>query len=302
MTVAEFRRFVKATGYVTFAERPLDPADYPDADPDAPRARLAGVPPHARAGAARRRPHWWAYVPGAELASPRGTRQRRSTAASATRSSTSPARTRRPTPPGPARSCRPRPSGSTPPGAGSRARLRLGRRGRAARPDDGQHLAGRVPVAEPAARRVERHVAGRAVPAERLRALRHGRQRLGVDDRLRTRPPPRRAAHACCAPHNPRVNSPDASYEPASPASTSRAASSRAARTSARPTTACATGPPPVRRGRSTPRPGHIGFRCVVRPGLSPSGEAASSIRRCLPAPVRDAGWRHPPALRGGAT
>src|SRR3954451_270353 len=34
VTVAEFRRFVKATGYVTVAERPLDPADYPDAYPD----------------------------------------------------------------------------------------------------------------------------------------------------------------------------------------------------------------------------------------------------------------------------
>ena len=45
VTVAEFRRFVKATGYVTLAERPLDPADYPDADPDAARAGLARVPP-----------------------------------------------------------------------------------------------------------------------------------------------------------------------------------------------------------------------------------------------------------------
>src|SRR5215211_102995 len=33
VTVGAFRRFVKATGYVTTAERPLDPADYPDADP-----------------------------------------------------------------------------------------------------------------------------------------------------------------------------------------------------------------------------------------------------------------------------
>ena len=32
VTVAEFRRFVKATDYVTIAERPLDPAMYPDAD------------------------------------------------------------------------------------------------------------------------------------------------------------------------------------------------------------------------------------------------------------------------------
>ena len=34
VTVAEFRRFVKATGYVTFAEHPLDAAQYPEADPD----------------------------------------------------------------------------------------------------------------------------------------------------------------------------------------------------------------------------------------------------------------------------
>jgi formylglycine-generating enzyme required for sulfatase activity len=40
VTVAEFRRFVKATGYVTTAERPLDPRDYPEADP----ALLAGAP------------------------------------------------------------------------------------------------------------------------------------------------------------------------------------------------------------------------------------------------------------------
>ena len=33
VTNDEFRRFVEATGYVTFAERPPDPADYPDADP-----------------------------------------------------------------------------------------------------------------------------------------------------------------------------------------------------------------------------------------------------------------------------
>src|SRR5206468_6285016 len=34
VTVAEFRRFVKATGYVTVAEQPLDPVAYPDADLD----------------------------------------------------------------------------------------------------------------------------------------------------------------------------------------------------------------------------------------------------------------------------
>jgi formylglycine-generating enzyme required for sulfatase activity len=34
VTAADFRRFVRATGYMTLAERPLDPADYPDADPE----------------------------------------------------------------------------------------------------------------------------------------------------------------------------------------------------------------------------------------------------------------------------
>ena len=35
VTVAEFRRFVDATGHVTVAERPPDPADFPGADPEA---------------------------------------------------------------------------------------------------------------------------------------------------------------------------------------------------------------------------------------------------------------------------
>ena len=34
VTNAQFRRFVKDSGYVTVAEQPPDPADYPDADPD----------------------------------------------------------------------------------------------------------------------------------------------------------------------------------------------------------------------------------------------------------------------------
>ena len=34
VTVAEFRRFVNATGHVTWAEHPPDPGDYPNADAD----------------------------------------------------------------------------------------------------------------------------------------------------------------------------------------------------------------------------------------------------------------------------
>ncbi|HEV7200353.1 MAG TPA: SUMF1/EgtB/PvdO family nonheme iron enzyme, partial [Candidatus Limnocylindria bacterium] len=65
VTVAEFRRFARATGYVTRAERPLDPALYPGADP-------ALLVPGALVFRKTRGPvdlrdvrNWWAYVPGA---------------------------------------------------------------------------------------------------------------------------------------------------------------------------------------------------------------------------------------------
>ena len=72
VTVAEFRRFVKATGYVTVAERPLDPADYPDADPDllVPGSLVFRRTP----GPVDLRDYrnWWAYVPGAYWRHPEG--------------------------------------------------------------------------------------------------------------------------------------------------------------------------------------------------------------------------------------
>ena len=50
VTNAQFAEFVSATGYVTVAERPLNPADYPGAPRGEPAAGIDGVPPHARAG------------------------------------------------------------------------------------------------------------------------------------------------------------------------------------------------------------------------------------------------------------
>jgi formylglycine-generating enzyme required for sulfatase activity len=72
VTVAAFRRFVKETGYLTLAERPLDPDQYPDADPSllVPGSLVF-----------RRTPgpvdlddyrSWWAYVPGARWNAPEG--------------------------------------------------------------------------------------------------------------------------------------------------------------------------------------------------------------------------------------
>src|SRR6187401_3699004 len=72
VTVREFRRFVKATGYVTVAERPLEPADYPDADPDllVPGSLVfRATPGPVDLGDYR---NWWHWVPGARWDRPEG--------------------------------------------------------------------------------------------------------------------------------------------------------------------------------------------------------------------------------------
>jgi len=65
VTVAQYRRFVHATGYTTVAQRPLDPAAYPGADP----ALLVpgSLVFQAASGPVDTRDfrNWWAYVPGA---------------------------------------------------------------------------------------------------------------------------------------------------------------------------------------------------------------------------------------------
>ena len=72
ITVAEFRDFVEATGYVTVAERPLAPTDYPEADPSllVPGSLVFCKTP----GPVDLRDfrNWWSYVPGANWAVPEG--------------------------------------------------------------------------------------------------------------------------------------------------------------------------------------------------------------------------------------
>src|SRR5438270_7720711 len=72
VTVAEFRRFVKATRYVTVAERAPDPAQYPDADPAL--LRPGSLVFHATDGPVDLRDvsQWWRYTPGAQWRHPRG--------------------------------------------------------------------------------------------------------------------------------------------------------------------------------------------------------------------------------------
>jgi formylglycine-generating enzyme len=72
VTAADFRRFVRATGYLTVAERPLDPSDYPDAQPDLllPGSLVFRKPP-GPVGLDDVR-NWWEYVPGAMWKRPGG--------------------------------------------------------------------------------------------------------------------------------------------------------------------------------------------------------------------------------------
>ena len=72
VTVAAFRRFVKATGYVTVAEEAPDPSMYPDADPRllVPGSLVFHKTPGPIDLADVR--NWWSYVPGAQWRHPQG--------------------------------------------------------------------------------------------------------------------------------------------------------------------------------------------------------------------------------------
>ncbi|RAZ89310.1 formylglycine-generating enzyme family protein [Mesorhizobium hawassense] len=72
VTNREFGRFVAETGYVTLAERPANPVDYPGAKPEmlAPSSTIFKKP----SGPVDMRNHynWWVYVRGANWRHPRG--------------------------------------------------------------------------------------------------------------------------------------------------------------------------------------------------------------------------------------
>jgi formylglycine-generating enzyme required for sulfatase activity len=72
VTNRQFARFVTDTGYVTVAERPLDPAAYPgiEANRLVPGALVFHAP--KRGAPARDVGDWWAYVPGAHWRRPEG--------------------------------------------------------------------------------------------------------------------------------------------------------------------------------------------------------------------------------------
>jgi formylglycine-generating enzyme len=72
VTVAAFRAFVRETGYTTVAERPLDPAQYPDADPDLLVPGSLVFRKTAGPVALDDYRNWWEYVPGVSWRRPAG--------------------------------------------------------------------------------------------------------------------------------------------------------------------------------------------------------------------------------------
>ena len=159
VTVAEFRRFVKDTGHVTWAELAPDPAQYPDALPELlVPGSLVFTGSSGPVDLSDHR-NWWSWVPGAQWRHPEGP------------GSTLHGRERHPVTHvshGDAAAYADWAGKELPSeaewefaarGGLEGCRLLLGRRSGAAGANDGQHLAGRVPVAEPASRPLRGHLA-----------------------------------------------------------------------------------------------------------------------------------------------
>lgn len=72
VTNAAFERFVKATGYVTVAERPLDPRDFPGVPSDKLVPGSAVFVPTGTPVALDNPLRWWRYTPGANWKHPEG--------------------------------------------------------------------------------------------------------------------------------------------------------------------------------------------------------------------------------------
>ena len=184
VTNEQFAAFVEATGYKTMAERPPDPKDFPGvAHRRCCVALLGRVPPAG--SSARPRSAATATSGGRPFPERAGSIPRapaaRSRAARTTPSSTSPGTTPSPTPSGPANACRPRPSGSAPPAAGCERKPFYW--GDELMPG-GKWLAniwqGKFPCENTAEDGYRGTAPVGSYPAQRLRPVRHGRQRLGV--------------------------------------------------------------------------------------------------------------------------
>ena len=184
VTNAEFERFVTATGYVTVAERPLDAKDFPGVPKEMLMPGSAVFAPTSRPVPLDNPLQWWRYTPGASWKHPEG-----------------PGSDLRGRADHPVVHIAFEDASAYAKWAGKRlpteAEFEFAARGGldrnlypwgneldAGQQARGQYLAGHVSREGSRRRRVHGHVAGDGVPAERIRAVRHGWQRVAVVRRL----------------------------------------------------------------------------------------------------------------------
>lgn len=72
VTNAQFESFVKATGYLTVAEKPLDPNEFPNVDPNMLVPGSAVFVGSKTAANLNDELQWWDYIPGANWKQPEG--------------------------------------------------------------------------------------------------------------------------------------------------------------------------------------------------------------------------------------
>ncbi|TDS11133.1 formylglycine-generating enzyme family protein [Sphingobacterium paludis] len=72
VTNAQYAQFVKETGYVTVAEQPLDPKEFPGVDPAVLVPGSAVFTPNNDISGLDQPLQWWTYVPGANWMHPEG--------------------------------------------------------------------------------------------------------------------------------------------------------------------------------------------------------------------------------------
>jgi sulfatase modifying factor 1 len=72
VTNAQFQKFVKETGYVTFAERPANPDNYPGANPDLLQPSSTVFVKPDNPVDKQNHYNWWSYIPGANWRHPEG--------------------------------------------------------------------------------------------------------------------------------------------------------------------------------------------------------------------------------------
>jgi formylglycine-generating enzyme required for sulfatase activity len=267
VTNRQFRDFVRATGHITFAELPPDPKNYPGALPDMLYAGSLVFTPPGRPVALKNWGEWWQFLKGANWRHPYGPRSN-------------------------IKGLDDHPVVHVAYMDASAYALWAGKElpteaewefaarggldgaefawGDEFKPRD-RHRAntwqGNFPNENIASDGFERTSPCEGVPAQRLRRLRHDRERLGVDHRLVVARHQADAPKACCVPENPRGGGEQDSYDPCQPQIRIPRKVIKGGSHLCAPNY-CRRYRPAARHAEAVDTStSHVGFRCIVRAG-----------------------------------